>query len=169
MTGRAKHVEPLPPTYQRRALTFTMIEELHDALSRPPLMLTTERLWGAYARVQGSRVNGAASRRQLTDLVSLVRFAIGLDDQLKPFSDQVDRRFQEWIFRHNAQRATVFTPEQTEWLRLMKDHIATSCSIGRTDFDYAELASKGGLQKVWSVFGTELDGVMKEMNEELVA
>jgi type I restriction enzyme R subunit len=28
--------------YQRRALTFDMIEELHDALSRPPLMLTTE-------------------------------------------------------------------------------------------------------------------------------
>jgi len=34
--------------YQRRTLTFDMIEELHDALSRPPLMLTTERLWSAY-------------------------------------------------------------------------------------------------------------------------
>jgi type I restriction enzyme, R subunit len=155
--------------YQRRALTFAMIEELHDALSRPPLMLTTERLWSAYARVQSSRVRGATNRRQLTDLVSLLRFAIGLDEELKPFSEQVDKRFQEWIFRHNAQRTTVFTPEQTEWLRLMKDHIASSCSIRRKDFDYAEFASKGGLQKVWGVFGKELDGVMNEMNEELVA
>ncbi len=155
--------------YQRRALTFDMIEELHEALSRPPLMLTTECLWSAYARVQASQVKGADSKRQLTDLVSLVRFALGLETELKPFSEQVDKRFQEWIFRHNAQRATVFTPEQTEWLRLMKDHIASSCSIGRDDFDYAELADRGGLQKVWAVFGSQLDGLMDEMNGELVA
>ena len=41
--------------YQRRALTFEMIEALHEQLSRPPLMLTTERLWSAYARVQASQ------------------------------------------------------------------------------------------------------------------
>jgi hypothetical protein len=40
--------------YQRRALTFAMIEDLHERLSKPPLMLTTERLWSAYARVQAS-------------------------------------------------------------------------------------------------------------------
>jgi len=155
--------------YQRRALTFNMIEELHEALAKPPLMLTTERLWSAYARVQAGQVKGADSKRQLTDLVSLVRFALGLEAELKPFSEQVDKRFQEWIFRHNAQRATAFTPEQTEWLRLVKDHIASSCSICRDDFDYAELAGKGGLQKVWMVFGSQLDGLMNEMNEELVA
>ena len=155
--------------YQRRQLTFAMIEELHEVLSRPPLMLTTERLWSAYARVQAGQVKGTDSKRQLTDLVSLVRFAVGLESELKPFSEHVDKRFQEWIFRHNAQRATAFTPEQTEWLRLMKDHIASSCSISRDDFDYAELADKGGLQKVWTVFGNQLDGLMDEMNVELVA
>lgn len=154
---------------QRRQLTYDMIENLHDALSRPPLMLTTERLWGAYARVQTSQVKGAGSKRQLTDLIALIRFAIGLDKELKPFSDQVDKRFQEWIFRHNAQRTTAFTTEQTEWLRLIKDHIASSCSISRDDFDYAELADKGGLQKVWAVFGRDLDSLMAEMNQELVA
>jgi type I restriction enzyme R subunit len=155
--------------YQRRQLTYDMIEDLHDALGRPPLMLTTERLWSAYARVQTSQVKGADRKRQLTDLIALVRFAIGLDSELKPFSDQVDKRFQEWIFRHNAQRTTAFSSEQTEWLRLMKDHIASSCSIIRADFDYAELADKGGLQKVWTVFGADLDGLMDEMNRELVA
>jgi type I restriction enzyme R subunit len=155
--------------YQRRTLTFDMIEELHDTLSRPPLMLTTERLWSAYARVQANNVKGVETKRQLTDLVSLIRFAIGLDTELKPFKDQVDKRFQEWIFRHNAQRATAFTTDQTEWLRLMKDHIASSCCITRDDFDYAEFANKGGLQKAWALFGKELDGVMAEMNEGLVA
>jgi len=158
--------------YQRRALTFDMIEELHERLSRPPLMLTTERLWNAYARVHESKVKAGASRRQLTDLVSLVRFALGLDGEgaeLKPFADEVDRRFQAWIFRHNAQRGTSFTSEQTEWLRSIKDHIASSCSISREDFDYAELADRGGLQKAWGLFGEELDTLMSDMNEELVA
>ena len=51
----------------------------------------------------------------------------------------------------------------------MKDHIASSCSISRDDFDYAALADKGGLQRVWGVFGQELDGLMGEMNSELLA
>ncbi|HEY4145999.1 type I restriction-modification enzyme R subunit C-terminal domain-containing protein [Pinirhizobacter sp.] len=155
--------------YRRRLLTFAMIEDLHDVLSRPPLMLTTERLWSAYARVQAGKVKGAEIRRQLTDLIALVRFALGLDEELRPFADSVDKRFQEWIFRHNAQRATAFTLEQTEWLRLMKDHVASSCSISREDFDYAQLADKGGLQKVWQVFGEQFDELLTEMNEELVA
>lgn len=158
--------------YSRRALTFDMIEELHDALSRPPLMLTTEKLWNAYARVQASKVKGADARRQLTDLVSLVRFALGLEGEgaeLRPFADQVNQRFADWIWRHNAQRATAFTPEQTEWLRAMKDHIAASCCITRRDFDFAELADRGGLQKAWALFGPQLDEIMGELNEQLVA
>ena len=51
----------------------------------------------------------------------------------------------------------------------MKDHIAASCCITRNDFDYAELADKGGLQKVWGMFGSQLDELMSEMNEALVA
>ncbi|MFN7353112.1 MAG: DEAD/DEAH box helicase family protein, partial [Burkholderiales bacterium] len=96
--------------YQRRQLTYDMVEELHEHLSKPPLMLTTEKLWNAYARVQATQVKGADRKRQLTDLVSLVRFALGLEGELKPFADEVDKRFQAWIFRHNAQRGSAFTP-----------------------------------------------------------
>ena len=155
--------------YQRRALTLDAVQELHDALARPPLMLTTERLWQAYARVKAGKVKGVDARRQLTDLVSLLRFALGFDAELQPFADTVDQRFAKWIWRHNSRRATAFTPEQTEWLRLIKEHIASSCAIAREDFDYAELAARGGLQKAWSLFGAELDPLLAEMNEELVA
>lgn len=155
--------------YQRRALTVEAIQELAEAIARPPLMLTTDRLWAAYARVQAAQVKGTGLQRQLTDLVALLRFALGLDAELKPFADTVNQRFADWIWRHNGRRATAFTPEQTEWLRLMKEHIASSCSIARDDFDYAELAARGGLQKAWGLFGEELDGLMAGMNEELVA
>jgi type I restriction enzyme, R subunit len=119
--------------------------------------------------VQQSQVKGAGLKRQLTDLIALVRYAIGLDSELQPYAEQVNRRWQEWIFRHNARRGTALTAEQTEWLRLIKDHIAASCAIARNDFDYAPFADKGGLQKAWGLFGSELDGLMKEMNEELAA
>ncbi len=155
--------------YQRRPLTFEMIEELHERLKRPPLLLTTEKLWAAYERVRQADVKGAGTRRQLTDLIQLVRFATGLDGELRPFQVEVDRRFQTWIFRHNAQRGTAFTPEQTEWLRLIKDHIAASCSIARDDFDHAEFAKRGGLQKAWGLFEGNLDGLLTEMNGALVA
>lgn len=155
--------------YQRRALTLAMIDELHAKLAAPPFMLTTDLLWQAYARVNAGQVAGATSKRQLTDVLALVRFAIGLDAELKPFSEQVDKRFQAWIFRHNAKRTTSFTSAQTDWLRLMKDHIARSCSVARSDFDYAEFAAQGGLQKAWRELGSELDGLMGELNEGLVA
>ncbi len=155
--------------YARRALTLEMIEALHEKFARPPLMLTTEKLWSAYARVREDKVRGASVRRKLVDVVSLIRFALGLDEELAPFADNVDKKFQEWTFRHNAKRTTAFTPEQMDWLRLMKDHIASSFRIERGDFDYAQLAGKGGLQRAWHVFDGQLDELLSELNEELVA
>ena len=117
----------------------------------------------------GQPSQGRSLQRQLSDLVSLVRFALGLVTELKPFADEVDNRFQAWIGRHNAQHGTAFSPEQTEWLRLMKDHTANSCQISRDDSDDAQLADMGGLQKACGIFGSDLDALMGEMNEVLVA
>jgi type I restriction enzyme R subunit len=168
--------------YQRRGLTFAMLEELHLALSKPPLLLTTEKLWNAYERVnQSTDANNkkkANSQRQLTDIISLIRFALGLDGELKPFAEQVDAKFKKWIFRHNAQRSTAFTEQQMQWLRLIKDHIAASCAIDRDDFDYSPFSNNGGLQKAWALFTVgsegqgeknELDSLLAEMNQELIA
>jgi len=37
--------------YQRGQLAFAMIEELHEHLNKPPMMLTSERLWQASIHV----------------------------------------------------------------------------------------------------------------------
>ncbi|RYV04118.1 restriction endonuclease subunit R [Shewanella sp. OPT22] len=163
--------------YQRRPLTFSMLEELHETLNKPPLLLTTEKLWNSYERINPTNSNKknkkANTQRQLTDIISLIKFAIGLDEELKPFAEHIDSKFKKWIFRHNAQRKTAFTEEQTNWLRLIKDHIAASCFIERDDFDYIPFSDHGGLQKVWGLFSSEnnneLDSLMAEMNQELIA
>ncbi len=62
-----------------------------------------------------------------------------------------------------------FTPEQLTWLGLIRDHIATSLSIEPEDFEYAPFSQKGGLGKVYQVFGTRLNELLDELNEVLAA
>jgi type I restriction enzyme R subunit len=97
-----------------------------------------------------------------------LRFAIGESDVLEPFSDLVDRRFNEWLAQQEA-LGKRFTPEQMEWLTMIKEHIATSLSIGMDDFELAPFNQKGGAVKVYHLFGQQLNGILDELNERLAA
>jgi type I restriction enzyme R subunit len=55
------------------------------------------------------------------------------------------------------------------WLRMMKEHIASSFHLEREDLDYAPFDSKGGLGKMWQLFGESTDEIINELNKELVA
>ena len=151
--------------YAWRQLTYAEIRELADAIQKPPYRLTPDALWQAYAQLEQSKVRGAGAQKLLTNLVSLVRFAIGANEVLEPFSVMVDRRFDEWL----ARQPRALTPEQREWLMMIKDHIATSVAIGWDDFDNVPFSDKGGRVKVYALFGQELENVMQELNTVLVA
>ena len=58
------------------------IKELADAIEKPPYLWNESQLWQAYAALEKSKVKGASGRRILTDLVSLVRFAIHQESEL---------------------------------------------------------------------------------------
>jgi type I restriction enzyme R subunit len=62
-----------------------------------------------------------------------------------------------------------FSKEQIEWLEIIKNHIATSLSIEMEDFEYAPFYEKGGAIKVYKLFGDELDNILEELNEALLA
>ncbi|MEX2411443.1 MAG: type I restriction-modification enzyme R subunit C-terminal domain-containing protein, partial [Candidatus Paceibacterota bacterium] len=62
-----------------------------------------------------------------------------------------------------------FNEEQMNWLRMIKDHIATSIHFSKDDLDYAPFDAKGGVGKMYQLFGDEMDSIIEEMNEELVA
>jgi len=113
-------------------------------------------------------VRGAGAGRLLTDVVSLIRFALHHDDELVPHADRVQARFQSWLARQeNAGRK--FSDEQRRWLEMMRDHIATSLEIDLDDFDLTPFAGEGGLAKAAQVFGKELGGIVSELNEVLAA
>jgi len=104
--------------YGQRRLTYAQVEELAAAIAKPPYSLTPERLWQAYERLEQSRVKGAGPQRLLTDLISLMRFALGEADVLEPWPETVEQRFEAWLARQRL-LGREFTPEQLEWLRLI--------------------------------------------------
>ena len=153
--------------YSKR-LTYKEIKSLAEAIKAPPRSWTPELLWRAYEMLDRSKVKGAGATRLLTDIVSLVRFALRKDEALVPFADQVEARFQSWLAQQ-ANKGQKFTPEQREWLGWIKDHIAASFGIEKDDFEAVPFNQKGGLGRVYAVFGERLDPMLRELNEVLVA
>jgi type I restriction enzyme R subunit len=153
--------------YSRR-LSFQDIKELAEAIKAPPRSWTPEKLWRAYETLDKDKVRGASGKRLLTDIVSLVRYAIHRDEELVPFGEQVRERFERWMAQQGHQ-GRAFTPEQRRWLEMMRDHIATSLEMTVEDLDYAPFAEEGGLGRAAQVFGGELGSLLDELNEALAA
>lgn len=151
--------------YQRRGLTFEMIKDLVEKLKYPPYSLNTDRIWRAYEITEQDKVTGNA--HAITDAVSLVRHGIGLDDLLVPFADVVERRYQNWITKLESE-GKIFTPEQRDWLDMMKSHIAQSLTIEKQSFDQTPFAEHGGLFGAYRVFDTQFEEIMLSLNRELV-
>ena len=143
------------------------IRELADVVKAPPRAWLPEKLWRAYEALDQSKVRGAAAS-VLTDIVALVRFALHQDDELTPFPELVEERFQGWLTQQEG-LGRRFSEEQLRWLEDIRDHIAANFQIEAEDFQYVPFAQRGGLGKAHQVFGDELDVVLKELNEVLVA
>ena len=98
----------------------------------------------------------------------MLRFATHKDVELVPYDVQVRERFENWLAQQ-GNRARPFSGEQRRWLKMMRDHIATSLEIHIDDLDYAPFAEAGGLGKAVQVFGSGLREVIGELNEVLAA
>ncbi len=153
--------------YKQR-LTFEAVKELAEAIHQPPHLWTESQLWSAYAALEKSKVKGASGKRILTDLVSLVRFAIHQDNELIPFPERVNANFRTWLASQEG-GGKAFTEEQKRWLVMIKDHIAASLGIEPDDFEYAPFSQHGGLGKVHQLFGEKLNEMIEELNETLAA
>ncbi|MBK9386164.1 MAG: DEAD/DEAH box helicase family protein [Planctomycetes bacterium] len=148
-----------------RRLRFADVKALAAAIAAPPLSCTPERLWHAYELLEEKRVRGASGQRLLTDLVSLIRFALKREPELVPFQDLVHARFNTWLRGQGGR----FTPEQVRWLEMIREQIATSVEIGIEDFDEVPFAQEGGLGRAQQVFGGRLGEVLLEVSEVLAA
>jgi type I restriction enzyme, R subunit len=153
--------------YKQKKLTYEAINELAEAIKKPPHNLTPELVWLAYQQLEKSKVKGATPEKLLTDIISLVKFTIGENNILEPFSNSVNRNFKRWLTQQEA-AGKKFTTEQKEWLNMIKDHITTSLTIEIEDFENVPFNQKGGAYKATQIFGTQLNKILQEMNTVLV-
>jgi type I restriction enzyme R subunit len=150
-----------------RRPTHDQVRELAAAIQAPPRQWTTEQLWEAYETLDASRVRGRPER-VLTNVVSLVRYAVHRDAVLEPFPARVRERFAAWMAQQE-QGGRGFTPEQRQWLEMIRDHVAANLEIAAEDFEYAPFVQKGGRAAAHRAFGAELPRIMDELMEVLAA
>lgn len=154
--------------YGKRYLTYEEIKDLAQAIQKPPYQLTPEVVWKAYEQLDKAKVKGAGPQKLLTNIISLLRFAVGQTETLEPFPEIVNRRFQSWL-AEQEQLGRSFTPTQKAWLEMIKEHIATSGGISIDDFELSPFCEKGGAVKANNLFDNQLNEVLEELNEVLVA
>ena len=86
-----------------------------------------------------------------------------IEEKLTAYDKTVDRNFWKWVFEKRA-GALKFNEGQMNWMRMMKEHIATSVHIEVNDLDYTPFDAIGGRGKMWQLFGAGMKAVISEMN-----
>ncbi|SFF49735.1 type I restriction enzyme, R subunit [Paenibacillus algorifonticola] len=152
--------------HRRKELTFKMLKDLLEKLRLDKPGLAPISIWQAYEQLD--QVGQSTPKNELIALVALIRRVVGIDQKLTSFDKTVDKNFQDWVFKKQA-GSLKYNSEQMEWLRMMKDHIVTSFHIEKEDIDYSPFDAQGGQGKMWQLFGEQMDIIIEELNEGLVA
>jgi type I restriction enzyme, R subunit len=150
-----------------RRVSFGDIKELADRIARPPYNWTPDLIWSAYAAL-GMQRKGDGPRRTLTDLVSLIRYTLGEDDELVPYANRVAERYTAWLAQQ-AQAGVMFSPEERWWLDRMVKVIASSAGITAADLDQPPFIENGGTDGAVRDLGPRAASLIDELNKELTA
>ena len=151
--------------FRRRELTYKMIQDVMEKLKLDKPILAPMQVWRAYEQLEKATGKPLS---ELIALVSLIRKVSGVDEALTSYDKTVDKNFQDWVFKKQA-GATKFNEEQMQWLRMIKDHIATSIHIDADDLDYTPFDAEGGKGKMFQLFGDKMNEIITELNEALAA
>ena len=148
-------------------ISFHDIQELADRIARPPHNWTPDYIWSAYEVIDGSKVR-PSSATTLTDLVSLLRYTVGADDELVPYADRVRERYAAWLAQQE-QVGVTFTDSERWWLDRMVEVIASSAGIEPADLDEAPFTERGGVDGALRDLGDRAAALIDELNAELTA
>jgi len=153
--------------YKDRHLTYEKIDELHNKLISEMPPLETANLWSAYQLLQKDKVQQIKNpARLLTNIVQLVRFAIGQDEELQDFSRSANSKFELWKGRQ-IKRGIQFSDEQNQWLEEIKNYIVANAYMELKDIHEA-MQDKGGIIKAKQVFGENLANILDDLSLILV-
>lgn len=152
--------------YKNRKLTYELINELNDKLKSNNL--DSFQIWNSYALIKPDKVknNAKSTVERLTNIIQLVKFALGFDDELREFSSIANSRFELWKGRQKN-KGIIFDEKQNEFLELIKDYIISNSYLNLTDIQNF-LGDKGGIFKAKTLFDN-FENLLVELNQTLVA
>lgn len=153
--------------FRRREVTYEMIRGVLQRLRTDRPALAPLRVWQAFSQLDEYR--GGQPVNELAALVALIRRVCGIDATLTAFDDTVRRNFQNWILKRHSGSGEKFNDEQMEWLRMIRDHAASSFHVEKDDLEMAPFDQEGGLGRMYQLFGTGMDPLIDELNEALAA
>lgn len=139
-----------PKDWNRQALV-----ELKQKLLLSKVRFTIEDLQKAHK---------LAYRKDLVDIISMVKHAIRHEEPIYTASERVERAFKKLMAMQQ------FTPDQQNWIDRIKEHMKTNLTIELEDFDKQPIfGDKGGKRKAEQIFGNDLTTILKKINEAVAA
>jgi type I restriction enzyme R subunit len=97
--------------------------------------------------------------KALADVISIVKHAATVQSPLLTADERVNLAIERFLAAHKL------TPEQMQWLSLVREHLVKNLSMDEEDFDLTPLLEmRGGKAKARKVFG-ELPRIVAELNE----
>ncbi|MCX2683390.1 hypothetical protein OQH60_05930 [Campylobacter sp. MIT 21-1685] len=123
-------------------------------------------LWNAYRLRDKDKVSKNPSKN-LTNLISLVRYALKFDDTLQDFANVANSHYNLWRGRC-IQKGINFSAEQEEFLNLIKEHIIANGFVEVKDIQEI-CADLGGIYRAKEIFKDSLSKLVEELSLALVS
>ncbi|WP_103510452.1 DEAD/DEAH box helicase family protein [Streptomyces sp. SM13] len=153
---------PVSPSEARAAL-----KELAATIRASRRAWTPRVLWGFYEDLEKAAAQKGRDAGP-EDLISLIRYELGADSELRPYRTVVHERFEGWLLRQR-QAGVEFTDEQLWWLEKIRDVVATDVGIESAELSYEPFTERGRGRGFMLAFGGKepaLD-LLTELNREL--
>ncbi len=149
---------------QNSGVTRREIEDLIATIRKPHQDWTPAVIWKSYELLNKTN---RSIKNKTVDLVSLVRYTLGIMPELVPFADVVEQRYQGWLLTQE-QRGTRFTQEQRRWLDAIKDYICTGVTFETPALDAVPFIEWGGSDGIERDFADPV-AVITDLNQALSA
>lgn len=148
-------------SYKNRKITYKTINELNQKLYNDNLSISS--IWRAFELVKKDKVKSIKSpEKQLTNLIQLVRFVLGQDDELQGFSGIANSRFNLWRGRQ-IKKGITFSEEQDRFLEIIKDYIISNAYIENLT-DIQEICyDEGGIFRAKELFDENLESLIEDI------
>ncbi|MFF0072161.1 DEAD/DEAH box helicase family protein [Streptomyces sp. NPDC005494] len=153
---------PVSPAEARAAL-----KELAATIRASRRSWTPSVLWGFHEDLNQA-VARPGREAGLPDLISLIRYELGADSELRPYRTVVQERFEGWLLRQQ-QAGVEFTDDQWWWLEKIRDVVASDVGIEPAELAREPFTERGKGRGFMMAFGGKepaLD-LLTELNREL--